>query len=87
MEENLLMRADSGENHGIISQADLSGVVLVDETVIEAIWSDLDGRVDRERVREVALTVAQDFVDVTVTSFVPLFIRRRTYERLKTLIE
>ncbi|MFW6069396.1 MAG: three-helix bundle dimerization domain-containing protein [Chloroflexota bacterium] len=76
---------NSGDNHGIINEADLAG--LVDETVIEAIWSDLEGRVDREQVRQVALDVAQDFADATVTSFVPLFIRRRTYERLKLLVE
>lgn len=76
---------NSGDNHGIINEADLAS--YVDETVIEAIWSDLEGRVDREQVRQVALEVAQDFADATVTSFVPLFIRRRTYERLKLLVE
>lgn len=75
----------SDDNHGIINEADLAN--FVDETVIEAIWSDLEGRVDREQVRQVALDVAQDFADATVTSFVPLFIRRRTYERLKLLVE
>lgn len=76
---------NSGDNHGIINEADLAS--YVDETVIETIWSDLEGRVDREQVRQVALEVAQDFADATVTSFVPLFIRRRTYERLKRLVE
>lgn len=76
---------NSADNHGIINEADLAS--FVDETVIEAIWSDLEGRVDREQVRRVALDVAQDFADATVTSFVPLFIRRRTYERLKLLVE
>ncbi len=76
---------NSGDNHGIINEADLAS--YVDETVIETIWSDLEGRVDREQVRQVALEVAQDFADATVTSFVPLFIRRRTYERLKLLVE
>lgn len=85
MEENSLMLTKSAENRGMINDADVAD--LVDDPVIEAIWSDLDGRVDREQVREVALNVAQEFADATVTSFVPLFIRRRTYERLKLLID
>lgn len=76
---------NSGNNHGTINEANQA--TFVDDTIIEAIWSDLEGRVDREQVREVALEVAQDFADATVTSFVPLFIRRRTYERLKLLVE
>ncbi len=85
MEENSLMLTESAENRGMINDADVAD--LVDDPVIEAIWSDLDGRVDREQVREVALNVAQEFADATVTSFIPLFIRRRTYERLKLLID
>lgn len=85
MEENSVIMSNSGDNHGIINDANLAS--FVDDTIVEAIWSDLEGRVDREQVREVALDVAQDFADATVTSFVPLFIRRRTYERLKLLVE
>lgn len=85
MEENSLRMNNSGDNHVIIDESDLAG--LVDDTIIEAIWSDLEGRVDREQVRRVALDVAQEFANATVTSFVPLFIRRRTYERLKLLVE
>lgn len=85
MEENSVIMNNSGDNHAMIDEADLAD--LVDDTIIEAIWSDLEGRVDREQVRQVALDVAQDFADATVTSFVPLFIRRHTYERLKLLVE
>lgn len=85
MEESSLMLTDTENNHGMIDDVHLAD--FVDDAIVDAIWSDLDGRIDRERVRETALLIAQDFADATVTAFVPLFIRRRTYERLRLLDE
>lgn len=85
MEENSLMHAKYDDNHDMIDEA--NPVDFIDEAIVEAIWSDLDGRIDREQVLETALAVARDFTDASVTTFIPLFIRRRTYERLKLLVE
>lgn len=85
MEENSLMLTESGDNRGMIDE--INPADLVDEVLVEVIWSELDGRIDREQVRETALIIAQEFTDATVTAFVPLFIRRRTFERLKLLID
>ena len=54
--------------------------------LIEQTWRDLDGRVPRARVRQVAIEVAAEFHDATVTTFIPIFIRRRTRERLEEKI-
>lgn len=85
MEQNPLMFTESEDNEKFISEEPLTD--FVDESLIDDIWRDLDGRIDRDQIREVATKVAREFVDATVTSFVPLFIRRRTYERLKLINE
>lgn len=85
MERNSLMHTESANDNGVFNEIDLTD--LVDETVVEEIWNDLDGQVDRDQVREVAFDVALEFADATVTSFIPLFIRRRAYERLKPLVD
>ena len=58
----------------------------VDESLIEAIWQDLDGLVTRGEIQRVAKEVAETFQGATITTFIPLFIRRRTRETLKSVI-
>ncbi|HEX6384462.1 MAG TPA: hypothetical protein VF177_07315 [Anaerolineae bacterium] len=58
-------------------------LALVNEQLVEDIWDDLEGRVTRENILQVAIEVATKFQDAAVTSFVPIFIRRQTSERLK----
>lgn len=84
MEQNPLMFTETEDNDQF-HEDNLTD--FVDETLIDDIWRDLDGRIDRDQIREVATKVAREFVDATVTSFIPLFIRRRTYERLKLINE
>ena len=84
MEQNPIMFTETEDNDQF-HEEDLTD--FVDETLIDDIWRDLDGRIDRDQIREVATKVAREFVDATVTSFIPLFIRRRTYERLKLINE
>ena len=85
MEDNSLILAESGDIDDITDEINLAD--LVDEAMIDAIWSDLDGQIDREQVRQTAQTVAQSFASAAVTTFIPLLIRRRTYDRLKSLLE
>lgn len=56
---------------------------LVDEQLVEEIWRDLEGQVSREKIIHVAVEVAAKFQEAAVTTFVPIFIRRQTSERLK----
>lgn len=56
------------------------------DNLIEQIWRDLGGQVPRQQIRQVAAEVTAEFHDATVTAFVPIFVRRRTRERLKGVI-
>ncbi len=55
---------------------------LLDD-VIEQIGRDLGGQISPARIREVAAEVAARFKDARITAYLPIFIRRRTCERLK----
>jgi hypothetical protein len=69
----------AGADHG-------DAINSVDDSLIEQIWQDLGGRVTRERIHQIAAEVEAEFRTATVTSFVPIFVRRRTRERLRMLI-
>ena len=62
-------------------------LALVDEQLVEEIWRDLEGRVTRETIFQVAIEVATRFQAVAVTTFVPIFIRRQTSEQLKARLK
>lgn len=62
-------------------------LALVNEQLVEDIWHDLEGRVTRENILQVAIEVATKFQDAAVTSFVPIFIRRQTSEQLKARLK
>jgi hypothetical protein len=52
--------------------------------VIEQIWNDLGGAVSRRAIcREVA-EVIPAFEDARIATYIPLFVRKRTVERLRT---
>ena len=65
---------------------DRSPTEYVDDALVEAIWSELAGVADRETIREVAADVAVEFRRASITQFVPIFIRRRTVERLRSSV-
>ena len=64
----------------------MSDMDYLDDSFVEQIWHDLDGQVARERIHQVAAEAAAEFRTATVTAFVPLFIRRKTCKKLRTLI-
>jgi hypothetical protein len=64
----------------------MSDADYLDESFIEQIWHDLDGQVPRERIHQIAAEAAAEFRTATVTAFVPVFVRRRTREKLEVLI-
>lgn len=56
---------------------------FVNDTLIEKIWCDLDKQITRKQIRQAALEVAADFRSATITTFIPIFIHRRTVEKLR----
>jgi hypothetical protein len=66
---------------------DQSSADYVDDALVEAIWLELEGYAERERIREVASEVARDFQGASITQFVPIFVRRRTVERLRSRVD
>ncbi len=71
-----------------IAESDRGDVIdYLDDSLIEQIWQDLGGQVSRERIRQIAAEAAAEFRTATVTAFVPVFVRRRTLERLQMLTE
>ncbi len=56
----------------------------LNNTLIEKIWYELDERVTREQIRQVAAEVSAQFQNATVATFIPIFIYRQTCEKLKT---
>lgn len=53
------------------------------DALTDQIWQDLGRQVPRARIQQVVLEVASQFHDATVTTYLPIFIRRLTRERLE----
>ena len=83
MEENLSIRIDSPT---IAQAGDGDGAGMggghVDKALVESIWKALDGRVDREQIRQASLEAEAGYQNATVKTFIPIFIRREVLERL-----
>jgi hypothetical protein len=54
-----------------------------EDWLVEKLWLDLDRQVSRQQVATTVAEIAEQFQDATVTTFVPIFIRRKALERLK----
>lgn len=61
----------------------LNGDHYLDETLIEKMWHELDEQVSREQIRLTAAQIAAQYREATVTTFIPVFVYRETYEKLK----
>jgi hypothetical protein len=59
----------------------------LDDNVLERIRQDLDGQFTVEKIREVSFEVAQEFQGAVVTAFLPIFIYRRTREKLMRMLD
>ena len=65
-----------------VAQEMQESICYVDDQLVDEIWEDLGGCVERAQVYEVAREVESEFEDATVKMFIPIFIRRFTRERL-----
>ena len=63
------------------------GSGFVDNALIESVWKVLDGRVDREHIRQAILEVEAGYQNASVKAFIPIFVRREVLERLSGNIE
>lgn len=52
------------------------------DEIVDLIWQDLAEQVARPRVAEVARDVAAEIGDVKIATYLPLFVRRLSVERL-----
>ena len=55
----------------------------MDDSVVEKLWHDLDGRVSRQQIARAVTQIAARFEKATVTAFVPIFIHRQALEHLR----
>ena len=53
------------------------------EGTVEQIWKDMDGMFARVTIEQVASEVALRFEAARIKTFIPIFVRRETVERLK----
>ena len=53
------------------------------ESLVEQIWTDLGGQVNRLAIRHQVADVVPAFQDARITTYVPIFVRRRTVEQLR----
>jgi hypothetical protein len=67
------------------TEANLYDIVadIVDDSLIEKVWCDLDRQVPRDRVSCVVFEVALGFQNATVKTFLPIIVHRRALERLR----
>lgn len=59
----------------------------LEDYLIEEIWQELNQQFSMDRIREVALETAAEFQDAVVTAFLPIFIYRRTREKLMKILD
>lgn len=65
-----------------IVETDDGHVTIQLDDLVEQIWRDLDRQISPERIRQVAAEVAAEYLDATVTTFVPIFVYRQTVGKL-----
>ncbi len=53
------------------------------DCLVEQIWTDLGGQVSRLVIRHQVADVVPAFQDARITTYVPIFVRRRTVEQLR----
>ena len=53
------------------------------EEIVDQIWRDLSGQVERTHVADTAREVAAEIGEVKIAAYLPLFVRRLSVERLR----
>ena len=66
------------------SQDQAPAIVLVDEVLVEQIWRDVQGNVSRMQIQQLVREANSEFAQAKVTTYVPIFVRRQLYEKLRS---
>ncbi len=85
MAENLSITLQSSSIFEVQDGNDTSSAIDPgdENALIESISLELGGRVDREQIWRVVQEVKAKYLDATVDTFIPIFVRREVIERLK----
>jgi len=54
-----------------------------DNALIESIWEELNGRVDRDNINQAVLEARARYQNAAIKTYLPIFIRRDVLARLK----
>ena len=57
------------------------------ETVIEQVWQDLQGEVNRSAILQVLLKIIPKYENARITTYVPLLVRRETVDELHARLD
>ena len=83
MKEDELIKVDVSNISG--ASLDDNGSIIsepVIEAMIESIWRELNGRVERDHIRQMVMEVKANYQHAIVKAFIPIFIRRDVLEKL-----
>ena len=77
-----------GKNSGIETKTEVDDRISIasgniDNALIELIWKELNGRLDREDISRAVLEAKARYQNATIKTFLPIFIRRYVLERLQ----
>lgn len=86
-ETMILLRAIIDMKSDRMAEANATDAIDGLNPLIEQVWRELDGKVPRSRIRRVAICVAAQFENATVTTYIPLFVRHLTREWLKAEVK
>jgi hypothetical protein len=64
----------------------VDAVDQVDQTFVEDLWQNLEGKISQDQIRKIAIEIAEDFQDATITAYIPILLRRRVRDRLNRII-
>jgi hypothetical protein len=64
------------------STGEFQALDLGDEVLVDQLWQELRGRVPRTQIRQLVKEAASEFAHATITTYVPIFVRRRVREQL-----
>jgi hypothetical protein len=67
-----------------VAEADTPGKIgAVDDSLVEELWHELDGRVSHEQIRRLVTEIAAEYRDAAVQAFVPIFVHRKVLDQMK----
>ena len=77
-----------GKNSGIETKTEVDDRISIasgniDNALIESIWKELNGRVDREDISRAVLEAKARYQHAAIKTYLPIFIRRYVLERLE----